>query len=100
MDLTPLVPLWITSGATAIGVIYAIIRNGSRSRKKDDELKAELKTEVGAIKDKLDDPETGLTAIKKSVEDQRLYCVETSTRLGEKVKTNRRDIDSIREKKR
>ena len=95
-----LVPLWITSIATGMGVIYAIIRNGNRGKKQDEQLKTELKMEVGAIKTKLDDPENGLSAIKKSVDDQRFYCVATSTAISAQVKTNTSEINNLRKKKR
>ena len=95
-----LIPVWITSCCTAIGVIYAIVRNGSRGRKQDDILKAELKSEVGTIKDQLNDPDTGLKAIKKSVEAQRLHCVEVSTRLEGRVETNSSEIANLRKEKR
>ena len=93
------IPLWITSGTAIIGVIYAIVRNGSRGKKQDDELKTELKTELGTIKTQLSDPENGLSAIKKSVDEQKLHCVETSTGLSEKVKTNSKEIENLRKRK-
>lgn len=94
------VPLWITSGLTAIGVIYAIFRNSSRSKKKDDELKTELKMEVASIKDQLDDPENGLSAIKKSTDGMRLHCAQTSTAISAQVQTNSKEIAILRKKKR
>jgi len=95
-----LIPIWITSSFSAIGVIYAIVRNGNRAKKQDEELRTLLKLDVKGIKDQLEDPENGLSAIKKSVDAQRLHCVETSTRLEEQVKTNSGEIASLRSKKR
>lgn len=94
------IPIWITSIFSACGVIYAIVRNGSRGKKQDAQLKTELKMELGAIKKLLDDPSTGLGSIKKCVDDQRLYCVETSTRIDGQVKTNVQEIATLRKKKR
>ena len=94
------VAIWIYCSFTALGVIYAIVHNSTRSKKKDDELKTELKIEVKGIKDQLDDPENGLSAIKKSVDDQRLHCTEVSTRLEEQVKTNTSEIAILRKRKR
>ena len=94
-----LIPIWITSTFSAIGVIYAIVRNGSRGKKVDEKLKSELTMEIKVIKSKLDDPENGLSAIKKSVDDQRLHCVATSTRLEGQVKTNTSEITNLRKKK-
>ena len=94
-----LVPLWITSGASAIGVVYAIIRNGSRNRKQDYILKTELKAELNHIQEKLDDPNSGLGAIKKSADGMRLHCAEVSTRIESQVKTNTDEINILRKGK-
>jgi len=99
VDLS-LVPIWITSTASVGGVIYAIVRNGSRNKKQDAQLKTEIKMEVGVIQKQLEDPETGLSAIKKSVDDQRLRCAEVSTAITGQVKTNSDEIAILRKKKR
>ena len=98
MDLS-LVPIWITSTASVAGVIYAIARNGRRSKKQDDTLKTELKSEVGTIKKQLSDPDNGLSAIKKSVDEQLLHCARISTHLSSQVKTNSDEIALLRKKK-
>jgi len=95
-----LLPLWITSGAAVVGVIYSIWRNGNRSKKKDDALKTELKTELGVIQKSLDDPENGLTAIKKEVSDFKLHCATVSTGLSTMVKVHAEEIANLRKKKR
>ena len=94
-----LVPLWISSTFCAIGVVYAIIRNGSRGKKQDDQLKLELKMEIKATKDQLDDGENGLSAIKKSTDGMKLHCAEVSTRIEAKANTNSQEIDNLRKKK-
>jgi len=94
-----LIPIWITSSASAIGVIYAIVRNGSRGKKADEKLKSELTMEIKAIKSKLDDPENGLSAIKKATDGMKLHCAEVSTRIEAQVNTNSREIDTLRKKK-
>ena len=91
-----LVPLWISSTFCAIGVIYAIIRNGSRSRKQDEQLKSELVMEVKSINKQLEDPENGLSAIKKSTDGIRLHCAEVSTRIESQVETNTDEIALLR----
>ena len=90
---------WITAGAAVISSGYAIYRNGSRGRKQDEVLKAELKAEIKVIKEKLDDRETGLAAIKKDTEDQQLHCAKVSTELATMVTTNKQEIDNLRKKK-
>jgi len=95
-----LIPLWISSVFCAIGVVYAIVRNGSRQKKQDEQLKAELKTEIGAIKKQLDDPVNGLSAIKESSEAMKLHCAEVSTAISAQVKTNTDEITLLRKKER
>ncbi|MDP2729202.1 MAG: hypothetical protein Q8O55_01810 [Dehalococcoidales bacterium] len=93
------IPIWITSTASAIGVVYAIVRNGSRGKKQDEQLKTELKMEVKGIKDRLDDPDNGLAAIAKGVDSQRLHCAEVSTRIEAQGNTNSQEIATLRNKK-
>ena len=95
-----LIPIWITSSFSAIGVIYAIVRNGRRGKQQDEQLKTELKMEIKAIKTQLEDPENGLGSIKKGVDDQRLHCAEVSTRIEAKANTNAQEIATIRKRKR
>jgi len=94
-----LIPVWITTTFTAGGVIYAIARNGSRGKKQDEQLKAELKLEIKVIKKQLDDPENGLGAIKKSADGMRLHCAEVSTRIEAQTQTNTDEINILRKGK-
>jgi len=95
-----LIPIWITSTFSAIGVVYAIVRNGSRGKKADEKLKTELTMEIKTIKSKLDDPENGLSAIKKATDGMRLHCAEVSTRIEAQGNTNAQEIATLRKKKR
>ena len=99
MDLS-LVPLWITSGAAVAGVVYAISRNGTRGKKQDKELVDSIKAEVSSIKEKLEDPVNGLSAIKESVDAQKLHCKEVSTAMAAQVNTNKEEIAILRKKRR
>ena len=94
------IPLWITSIAAAVAAIYSIWRNGSRSKKKDDQLKTELKSEIGTIQKSLSDPNFGLGAIKKEVSDFKVNCASVSTALSAQVRTNAEEIANLRKKKR
>jgi len=94
-----LIPIWVTTGFTAVGVVYAIVRNGSRGRKQDEQLKTELKLEIKVIKKQLDDPENGLSAIKKSSDGMRLHCAEVSTAIASQTKTNTDEIALLRKGK-
>ena len=95
-----LIPIWITSTFSAIGVIYAIVRNGSRAKKQDEQLKTELKMEIKSIKTQLEDPENGLSAIKKATDGMKLHCAEVSTRIAGQVKTSTEEIAILRKKER
>jgi len=94
-----LVPVWITSTASVIGVIYAIVRNGSRRKKMDENLKTELKAEMKNTQKQLDDPDMGLNAIKKSIDGMRLHCAEVSTRIEAQVITSADEIEKLRQKR-
>jgi hypothetical protein len=90
---------WIMAGSAVGGTIYAIIRNGSRRKEQDIELKAQLKKDMKGIKDQLEDPDTGLEAIKKATDDHKLVCKEISTKLSTEVERNKKEIDRLRDGK-
>lgn len=94
-----LVGVWLTSVASITGVVYAIVRNGHRRKEQDIQLKADLKAEIQNTLKRLDDPETGLSAIKKSTDSMRLHCAEVSTRVEAQVKTNQEEIALLRKKR-
>ena len=99
MELLPqLVPVWLTSIAAMAGVIYAIARNGRSSKQQDIELKRVLMNDMTTIKDRLDDPDTGLRAIKKETEAMKVRCIETSTGLAGQVKVHDDEIARLRKK--
>ena len=93
-----IIPIWITSSASAIGVIYAIRRDGKRGKAQDEKLKIALKEEVNAIKAQLDDSDNGLSAIKRSTDGMRLHCAEVSTAISAQTKTNTDEIALLRKK--
>lgn len=76
---------WVVSLSAASGVVYSIIRNGKRQRDSDTKLKTELKMEIDTIKKRLDDPDNGLSAIKKATEEMKLHCARVSTTLCTRV---------------
>jgi len=69
-----IIALWITTTATATGVVYSLVKNGRSRAKQDTELKVELKKDIESIKKVLDDPNDGLSAIKREVSAQREHC--------------------------
>lgn len=94
-----LVPVWITSVAAAGSAVYAIVRNGRRSKKQDAELKAELKAELSAITRKLEHPDTGLDAIQRSVSAMGLNCARTTAEFAGQIARNKEDIGRLREER-
>jgi len=75
----------IASSASVVGVIYVICRDSRRASKRELDTKIELKGEIRYIKDKLEDPDSGLAAIKRSTEEMKLHCAKVSTSLSVKV---------------
>jgi len=76
---------WVMTIAVALGLIVTWVRNGRNQGAKWGSLETEMKTEMKNIKDKLDDENTGLGAIKKGVDDQKLHCAKISTELKTRV---------------
>lgn len=75
----------VVAGMTGIGLIATWFKNGRQSTKERTELETNLKAEIKDVKNDIKHPEYGLTAIKKSVDEQKLYCAKTSTSLAERV---------------
>jgi len=72
---------WVATGVIFIGMLGAWKRNG-KSASQD---YGALNEKVSHIKDQLSDPANGLSAIKKSVDEQRLNCAEISTSYGGRI---------------
>jgi len=70
---------------TGIGLIGTWIKNGRQETRERIKLEATLKAEIKDVQDDIKHPEYGLSAIKKKVEEQVLYCARTSTSLQERV---------------
>ena len=66
----------------AIGLAVTWIRNGRSQSKRDGALEQRMK----GVEDKLDDDNNGLSAIKKSVDDQRVHCAGITSSFAEKIK--------------
>jgi len=75
----------ILASMTGIGLMGTWIRNGRENLKENAMLEANLKAEIKDVKDDIKQPEYGLSAIKKKVDEQALYCARTSTSLKERV---------------
>lgn len=92
------IPTWLPGIAAVVGVIYAIARNGNRSKKQDEQLKTDIKIDINGIRQRLDSPNSGLEAIKKSTDDMRVHCAKTSTALVIQVDTHENEINQLRKR--
>ena len=72
---------WVATCLIAVGLITTWVKNGRQSAKNESELKSEVKH----INKKLDDPNSGLGAIKASVDEQKVHCANVSSALKAKV---------------
>ena len=75
----------VLASMTGIGLIGTWVKNGRGELKQRTQLETMLKAEIKDVKDDVRHPEYGLSAIKKSLDDQKLYCARTSTSLQERV---------------
>ncbi len=76
----------IFSGVASAGVVITIVRNGKSNTRKDAELKTELKVEIGHVKEKLDNPESGLSAISSRQSAMTAHCAGMTGRFEERIK--------------
>lgn len=80
-----IIALWITTSATAVGVIYTIVKNSRSRTKQDTELKVELKKDIETIQKVLDDPNDGLGAIRREVSAQREHCAGVTSGFEQRI---------------
>jgi len=80
-----IIALWITTTATATGVVYSIVKNGKSRAKQDTELKVELKKDIESIKKVLDDPNDGLSAIRREISSQREHCAGVTSGFEQRL---------------
>ncbi len=78
IDIVSLVGLF----AVALGLTVTWIRNGKSQAARDGILEQRMK----GVEDKLADENNGLSAIKKSVDDQRFFCAGTVGSFKERLK--------------
>lgn len=68
------------------GLIFTWVRNGRNQNIKMAEMESRQNEQIKGIKEKLDDPITGLGAIKESVSKQETHCASITGRFDERVK--------------
>jgi len=67
----------------AIGLIATWLRSGKSQARRD----GLLEERIAGIQKLLDNEHTGLGAIKKSVEDQKVHCATMTSSFAERIKT-------------
>jgi len=80
-----IIALWLTTTATATGVVYSIVKNGRSRAKQDTELKVELKKDIESIQKALDDPNDGLSAIRREISAQKEHCAGMTSGFGQRI---------------
>jgi len=80
-----IIALWITTTATATGVVYSLVKNGRSRAKQDAELKVELKKDIESLKKVLDDPNDGLSAIRREISAQKEHCAGITSGFEQRI---------------
>jgi len=75
------VAILITALAAAGAAIYAIWRNGKRTSQDYGSLRQDVK----GINDKLDNPDTGLSATNKGITDIKVRCAGVTGKFEQKI---------------
>lgn len=68
-------------GVCAVGIVYSMIKNGRAQATRDGGIKAEL---VG-VKEKLDHPQDGLSAIRRAQGDMQIHCAKITSSFSERI---------------
>lgn len=76
---------WIATAVVAGGLVYTIRRNGRNNKESDTRLKTELTMELRSIKERLDNPQEGLGAIKRELSDMKQHCAAVTSTFSEKI---------------
>lgn len=77
---------WCATGVIAVALIVSWVRNG----KNQSEEWGSLQTEVKNIQKQLDDPNQGLGAIKKSVDEQKTHCASITSEFEQRIAATER----------
>jgi len=71
----------------AIGLAVTWIRNGRGQAKRD----GAIEEKINGLSKRLEDKDNGLSAIKKSVDEQRVHCAGITSSFKERLKDLERD---------
>lgn len=68
------------------GLIFTWVRNGRNQNIRMAEMESRQNEQIKGIKEKLDDRNTGLGAIKATVSNQETHCASITGRFDERIK--------------
>jgi len=98
---------WVATLFVAGGLVYTILHNNSRQNEKDATLKADIKNSIQALKNDvvdlkntLNDPTRGLSAISDELSHMRENCAKITSGFAERIKRSEEDINDITKRKR
>lgn len=77
---------WAATVCVAGGLAYTWRHNNNERNHTDIKLKTELTLELKGIKDKLDDPNEGLGAIKREINGMKEHCAAVTSGCSERFK--------------
>jgi len=86
---------WIATASVTGGLVYTWRRNLNHQSQIDTQLKTELTLQIKAIKDKLDDPNEGLGAIKREINGIKEHCAAVTSGCSERFKHVEEDIHKL-----
>lgn len=69
-----------------LGLIATWVRNGKSQTKDRASMEQKFTSEIGYIKEKLDDENTGLGAIKNGIDEQKVHCASITGDYGARIK--------------
>ena len=86
---------WVATVCVAVGLAYTWRRNNNASKETDTKLKTELTLEIKSIKDKLDDPNEGLGAIKREINGMKEHCAAVTSGCAERFRHVEEDVHKL-----
>lgn len=98
-----LVASWVATGFVGIGLVFTWVRNGKSQAKN----MAKLEAKVDGVKDDTEELKKGQTdhnqkmdAMKADINKMGVHCAGVTSGFEERLKTNEREIEALRRKKR
>lgn len=90
-----IVAQWVATICVAGGLAYTWRRNSKENHQVDTKLKTALSLDIEGIKDRLDDPNEGLGAIKREVHGIKEHCASVTSGCSERFRHVEDDINKL-----